>query len=498
MYDIILNTITEEKRGAILDQGQVVEWFVESPQMQAKVGDIYKGRVTKVLPGMEAAFVNLAIGKDGYLHINDVKASNRKQSQEDKAETYTISECITEGQEVLVQVMKEEMSTKGPRLSEYIQLPGQTIVYLPFSDYVAVSKRLGDEDLRKEWRAFGQETVRRPEGIIIRTAARELQMKQVEQELNVLRELFQESLQKGKSKSAPALIFEEGSMLHQIARNYSHHPETKIVTDNHEDYLFLKRWMKMNELNQAQLVMHTDKEGIFSTYHLEKKLERVFNRKVWLKNGGHLVIDETEAMTVIDVNTGKFTGKTTLEDTVVKANREAAVAVAEQLRLRDIGGIILIDFIDMEKEESKREVLTALKQAVVKDRTRTNVIGFTQLGLVEMTRKKSRSTVANRLLETCSACDGQGSVKSGQAQYFALEREFLESDDNVEAAMVDVSEALARYLEGGSYVKQLERATGLTVFYREVSGLAREGFAVRLLAGKKDVEAFYKRATESS
>ncbi|MBM7097606.1 Rne/Rng family ribonuclease [Bacillus sp. H-16] len=483
MLEIILNTITDEKRGAILENGKVVEWLVELPAGAARVGDIYKGRVTKVLPGMEAAFVDLGIGKDGYLHSKDVRATDGGKKP--------IASCVKQGQEVLVQVAKEEMSTKGPKLSEFIQLPGQSIVYLPYSDYVAVSKRLGEDELRKEWRTFGQETVEAPEGIIIRTAAKELSMDQVRQELDVLREMFRDSLVDSKEKGAPALVFEGGSMILQVARNYAHRPNTKITIDHPKDYTFLTRWLKMNPFEQAEVRLHKERGGIFTVFDLEKKLEQVFSKQVWLKNGGSLIIEETEAMTVIDVNTGKFTGKTSLEDTVVKANCGAAVAVAEQLRLRDLGGIIIVDFIDMEDEKSQELVLKTLNDALREDRTRTTVIGFTKLGLVEMTRKKARSTVAERLTESCTVCEGKGLVRSAQSLYFALERELLEMQDT-EAVVISAGKELGEYLDTGRHRHSLEEKTGVRVFFTQTDG---SGYSVRFAGELGEAKGFWNRQT---
>ncbi|WP_026690412.1 Rne/Rng family ribonuclease [Alteribacter aurantiacus] len=483
MLEIILNTITDEKRGAIVEDGKIVEWLVEEPTKTARVGDIYKGRITKVLPGMEAVFVDIGVGKDGYLHSKEIRKT--------EGGTKPVASAVKQGEEVLVQVAKEEMSTKGAKLTEYIQLPGQSIVYLPYSDYVAVSKRLGDDDLRKEWRTFGQETVESPEGMIIRTAAKELTMAQVKQELDVLRELLSESLDEAKEKKAPALVFEGGSMMLQVARNYAHRPNTTITIDNRKDYTFLTRWLKMNPFEQAEVRLHAKQEGIFTTFDLEKKLERVFSKQVWLKSGGSLIIEETEAMTVIDVNTGKFTGKTSLEDTVVKANKEAAVAVAEQLRLRDLGGIIIVDFIDMEEDESRERVLKALNDALKQDRTRTTVIGFTRLGLVEMTRKKARSTVANRLTESCMVCEGKGFVRSAQSLYFALERELLEMRDT-EAVVISASDELCAYLESDQHQKVLESRAGVRVFFTRSESA---GYVVRFAGSVDEADGFWNRQT---
>ncbi|WP_161524633.1 Rne/Rng family ribonuclease [Alteribacter lacisalsi] len=485
MYEIVLNTNTDEKRGAVLQNGRVTEWLLEPRSQGARVGDIYSGKVTKVLPGMEAAFIHLGTGKDGYLHTKEVRATEGGKRP--------LTSCLKEGQTVLVQIVKEEMSTKGPRLTEFIQLPGQTIVYLPYSDYVAVSKRLGDDTLRSEWREFARETVRGLEGLIIRTAAKELEKSQIVRELNVLRGLFDDCLTEAAEQKAPSLVFAGGSLVLQAARDYAHNPGTEIVCDNQKDAAFLKRWLGMNPSVQAAVRHHTGREGLFTAYDLEKKLERVLEKRAWLKSGGFLVIEETEAMTVIDVNSGKFTGKKDLADTAVKVNLEAAAAVAEELRLRDLGGIVMIDFIDMEDDAGRAAVLRALNDALKKDRTKTSVAGFTSLGLVEMTRKKARSSVADRMLESCAVCSGTGQVRSRESLAAALERELLALPSDTEAVCISANASLASYLESGSNQGDLEKRTGKLVFF--FRGEEGEGYSLRLTGDRAEVEGFWRRST---
>ncbi|TMW71566.1 Rne/Rng family ribonuclease [Alteribacter natronophilus] len=485
MYEIVLNTATEEKRGAVLQNGKVTEWLVEPPSQGAREGDIFTGKVSRVLPGMEAAFVHIGTGKDGYLHMKEVRAA--------KGGDKPLTSCLKEGQTVLVQVTKEEMGTKGPRLSEYIQMPGQSIVYLPYSDYVAVSKRLGDDELRKEWREFARESVHDEEGIIIRTAAKEMGREQILREMDVLRTMFGDALSEAEEKKTPSLVFAGGSLVLQAARNYAHNPGTELICDNPKDVRFLKRWMSMNPAEQATVKQYTAREGIFAAYGLEQKLERVFQKRAWLKSGGFLIIEETEAMTVIDVNSGKYTGKKGLDDTAVKVNLEAAAAVAEELRLRDLGGIIMIDFIDMEDDTSRDAVLRTLKEALKKDRTKTSVAGFTSLGLVEMTRKKARSSVAERLLETCPSCSGTGQVKSAHSLYSALERELTALPSETEAVCISAGDSLAAFLKAGSNHRELEERTGKLVFFARKEGA---GFEIRLTGNEKEVRRFFERGNE--
>ncbi|MDQ0256521.1 ribonuclease G [Evansella vedderi] len=505
MRKVILNMIAEEKRGAVLDGEKVTEWLFERGDQSAQSGNIFLGKVMDIVPGMEAAFVDIGGEKNGFLYRNElIDVQPYKDKQMEEAQVPSINQLLTKGQTIIVQVAKEAAGTKGARLTEVCSLPGKYIVYLPFGDYVAVSKKMRSEMVREAWRKKAKSWLNDREGVIIRTVAEGIDETLILNELNRLRVQYEEILKKSKEVAKPpVLLYNQSSLIYRVLRDYFSDGRTEIMVDVREDYDRLMEWSGEDEKDRVKLFQ--GKEDIFSAYDLEKQLEKSLRKNVWLKNGGFLVIDRTEALTVIDVNTGKFIGKENLQDTVVKTNMEAAQTVAEQLKLRDIGGIILIDFIDMKNPNDREQVLTTLKKAVAKDRTITNVGGFTKFGLVEMTRKKTRVSLGTHIFSQCTTCSGTGMVQSPQSSFSALQRELLSFRHiDSDAMLIEVTPTLLEVLlkDKKEKLNQLEKQFGKTIYIlpiRVEEKTTPVNHIIRLVGDKEEIKGIWtRRSSEKS
>ncbi|SFM06591.1 Rne/Rng family ribonuclease [Salibacterium qingdaonense] len=421
MIDIFLNTSTTERRAALQENGRVTEIFVERPDENRIAGNIYKGRVKDVLPGMQAAFVDIGREKNGFLYRDELAGYKQKKEPLEEKENRSISEFITQGQTVLVQVLKEEFGKKGAKLTENVSLSGKYTVYLPEGGYTGISKKMQEEN-REGWRSWAAEQLNEEEGVIIRTICEQLDVDIVAADIDYLREDWKEILSLADQTRTPGLVLKDGGIVEQLLRDYSMDDIHQITADYFPVVQQLKRMLRFEERDTKKVAYYQGRENLFAAKGIEKEVEKALKPNVWLKNGGFLVIEKTEALTVIDVNTGRYTGGTDLMETVRRTNLEAAAEIAVQLRLRDISGIVIIDFIDMKKESHKEEVIGELKQALKKDRTTTNVTGMSTLGLVEMTRKKVRRGVEDLLLEPCSGCRGTGRRISAETLAYQAER----------------------------------------------------------------------------
>ncbi|MFA9555934.1 Rne/Rng family ribonuclease [Evansella sp. AB-rgal1] len=456
MRKVILNMIADEKRGAVLENNKVVEWLYEQEDNVTRSGNIFLGKVIDIVPGMEAAFVDIGSEKNGFLYRNDLLAFQPFKDDPTKKDSYpSIRSILTKGQSIIVQITKEAVGTKGVRLTEVCSLPGKYLVYLPKAGYVAVSKKMKDESSRDKWRDKGKSWLQDEEGLILRTVSETVDEQTVNNELQRLRNQYKEIESVAKGIKPPSLLYNQSSLLDRVVRDYMADGETEVIVDTLEDYKKLTAWMEMER--SKQIHFHNSTEEIFSTYDLNKQLDKSVRSHVWLKNGGFLIIEKTEALTVIDINTGKYVGKENLRETVLKTNIEAANTVAEHLRLRNISGIILIDFIDMKFDEDREKVLEALKFAASHDRTLTNIGGFTKFGLVEMTRKKTRNSLESILFEDCTVCQGSGKVQSVHSAYSSLVRDvftlrFTEAD----AFLLEVSPLLMDELMKNNKEKLIE------------------------------------------
>lgn len=393
MQELIINSDGENKQIALVENGKLVERYEERPDMHRLEGNIYLGKVENVLQGMQAAFVNIGEEKNTFMHIKDVipKVSNETGNKNELLSKYDIKDYIRVGMPILVQVKKDSTNKKGARVSTNISLPGRFVVLLPDTNFITISKKITDINKRKELQKVVQEELPKNYGAIIRTSAENKDADLIKRDVKSLIklwELVQESAKNLKKEKAfePTLIYENEGIIGKLLTDLIDQNLERIVTNDKTVYDKISNILEQSGANNIKLEIK-DKANILDLYDLENQIERAKSRKIWLKCGGFITIDKTEALTAIDVNSGKYVGGKDLEQTVYRVNREATLEIAKQLRLRDIGGIIIIDYIDMEKEETKKKILEELNECLKKDRSKTQVVGFTPLDLLEMTRK---------------------------------------------------------------------------------------------------------------
>lgn len=492
MIKIYFNLATTERRVAIVENNEVVEILIERPVENRLVGNIYKARVVNVLPGMEAAFVDIGREKNGFIYRDDLLSFQLSNEEDSIKKQKKISQYISQGEEIFVQVTKEAFGTKGPRLSGVISFPGKYLVYMPEGGYIGVSRKIQNEEERERLKKIGEKLTVGNEGLIIRTVSTNITEEEIAHEIDVLRKLWQDILEQSKEKKTPALIYQDNGIVERIIRDFPLNRVSEIVIDHIDDYKKLQQLLKIYPKELEKVKLYQEKENIFSAYGIEKELEKALRRQVWLKNGAYLMIDRTEALTVIDVNTGKFTGRNDIRETIVKTNVEAAKEIGRQLRLRDISGIIIIDFIDMKTDEDKQTVLQALKKALESDRTKTNVVGLTGLGLVELTRKKIRQNLTDSLSTQCSECNGKAVVLSNEAQAYRIERHLYEyrNMDN-EALVVEVHPDVAKILY--EIKVELEQKVNYKIYILENSLLKQKQYLIPYIGTKEEAEKRVKK-----
>lgn len=429
--EILINVNSGETRVALLENGVLVELYIERNSEQGITGNIYKGRVVRVLPGMQAAFVDIGLEKAAFLYVSDVHQDFEDlellmRAREEDGDDYLVEEelinldtpfqiedLLHEGQEILVQVSKEPLGSKGARITSHISLPGRHLVLMPMVEQIGVSRRIENEAERRRLRDLVQNIKPPGIGLIVRTASEGKGEAELRQDLDFLLKMWT-NIQKRKATSpVPSLIHKDLDITLRAIRDLFTQDVERAIIDSEEEYRKILEFCDtfMPQLKSA-VELYEKEEPLFDYFGIEMEISRALGRKVWLKSGGYIVIDTTEALTVIDVNTGRYVGKRNLEDTILKTNLEAVKEIAYQLRLRNIGGIIIIDFIDMEKESSREKVFQALREALKKDKSKTNILKISELGLVEMTRKRTRESLGRILSERCFYCDGRGYLKS--------------------------------------------------------------------------------------
>ena len=388
---------------AVLEEGTIFEHYITRHDDRSYVGNIYLGRVQNVLPGMEASFVDIGEGRNGVLYAGEVGIAGDEGDDVPRIET-----VLRSGQSILVQVTKDPMRAKGARLTAQVSLAGRHLVLVPGADSLGVSRRLSDEE-RARLRDAAQELRPSGHGLIVRTAAEGASISDLKRDLERLVQIWEEVEGRSKQVKAPALLYSEPELELRVIRDLFNRDVSQCIVDDRELELKLRDYIRSTTPDlDHRLELFEGSLPIFEEFRIVEQIRKSLDRKVWLPSGGHLVIDRTEAMTVIDVNTGKFVGKSSLEETVFKTNKEAAVEVARQLRLRDIGGIIVIDFIDMEEESNRSELLKVFRAALDLDRTRTQVFDITSLGLVQMTRKNVSAGIVEVFSDPCPTCEGRG------------------------------------------------------------------------------------------
>jgi len=467
--EILVNVEEEEHRVAILEDGELVE--IKIAREERLVGSIYKGRITNILSGMQAAFVNIGLDKNAFLCFEDAIKIVSQDEEEDLEELkhFNIKDILHEQQELLVQIIKAPIGKKGARVSTQITLPGRYLVLLPGADYIGVSRRIENENERERLRELITKLKPESFGIIVRTVAEGKGEKEFSKDLNFLLGLWQDIKMKAQSVSSPAVIYQEMSLIYRTIRDDFTPEVEKLIIDSRKEYekaLELVKAISPSLIDRVKY--YKSNYPLFEFYGIEKKIENALKSKVWLENGGYIIINPTEALTVIDVNTGSFVGGENLEETIFYTNLEAAKVIAREVRLRDISGIIIIDFIDMELAHHRREVIKTLEEAVKKDRVKTVVLGMTQLGLVEMTRKRICDNISQILQENCPYCGGEGVVASPRTIAFKLLRELRGKmvNNKTDAVLIEAHPIVTNIILGweGEKILQLEHEFNKTIF----------------------------------
>lgn len=410
MYREILVQVAEnETKVAVLEEGQLAEIYVERGQNRRLVGNIYKGVIKNVLPGMQAAFVDIGLEKNAFLYVQDVLVNIETRQP-------NIRDLVKEGQEIVVQIVKEPVGTKGARITTKITLPGRYLVLMPLVDYVGISRRIEDEVERERLKEIAEQLKPEKAGLIVRTVAEGALKEVFSQDLQILLKMWERIVLRIKNTSGPVLLHQDLELVQRVLRDVFSEDVQKLSINSRVIMEKVIDYLDVFDAGLKNRVFLSDTGKLFEKHVIEQEIIQALKRKVWLKSGGYIVIDQTEALTAIDVNTGKFIGATDLADTVFRTNCEAAREIVRQLRLRNIGGIIIIDFIDMDTEGHRQKVLTVLEEELKKDKVKTHILGITSLGFVEMTRKKIRPSLSGSLEKKCPYCEGKGRILSEQTE----------------------------------------------------------------------------------
>lgn len=431
--ELVINVTFNETRTAFLENGCLVEFFIERKNDRSIVGNIYKGRVVRIVPGMDAAFVDIGLEKSAFLYVADIIVDSMMYEEFEEVATPVegnerIEGVLEEGQELIVQVSREPIGQKGTRVTSKITLPGRLLVLMPGSQHIGVSRRIEDEEERKRLAALLKKVCPKGFGLIGRTACEGKLEEELLSDLSFLRRMWESIQEKTKKARAPSILHQDLGLIFRAIRDLHSHSLKRIIVDDVFVFKKIQEFIKDYLPEQhCELIHFNEKEDIFDFYRLELEIAKLSHKKVWLKSGGYIVFDYTEALTVIDVNTGKYLGRRGLEDTILKTNLEAVKEIAYQIRLRNIGGIIIVDFIDMERRESRELVFQELLDAMKKDRIKTFVYPISELGLVQLTRKRTRENIVMTLMESCPHCEGTGYVKSRYTVCYEVLRELRAS-----------------------------------------------------------------------
>jgi ribonuclease G len=420
--DVLINITPQETRVAVVEQGTVQELHLERVSSRGLVGNIYMGRVARVLPGMQSAFVDVGLDRAAFLHVEDIWQKRNGEPAK------PIERLLREGETILVQVIKDPIGSKGARLSTQLSVAGRLLVYLPQESHIGISQRIESESDRESLRDMLTQLLPPDEGggFIVRTMAESAGERELAMDIEYLRKQWRDIQERANSAQPPALVYQDLNLSLRVLRDFVGEDTARVMVDSRETSQKMREFAESYVPGVASKIEHYNGERpLFDLYGVEDEIEKALARRVELKSGGYLIIDQTEALTTVDVNTGGFVGGRNFDDTIFKTNLEAAHVIARQLRLRNLGGIIIIDFIDMDNEDHRAAVLSEFRRALSRDRTRMTVNGFTQLGLVEMTRKRTRESLAHILCEPCPVCRGRGEVKTAQTVCYEILREIL-------------------------------------------------------------------------
>jgi len=496
--EIVVDVNRDQIRLAVLEDRELVEIYVEKINNERVVGNIYKGKVANVLPGMQAAFVDIGLGKNTFLYAGDINLNLESSGPEDDEfieglKRVSIKDMLKVGQDVLVQVVKEPIGTKGARVSTNVTIPGRYVVLMPTVDYVGISRRIEREDERSRLKSLAENIRPAHMGVIVRTVAEGIGKDELKADMDFLKKQWDDIIQAQKRCNSPKLIYKDMNLIARIVRDIFTPEISKFYINSSYEYEKVQELVSaLSPALKDRVVFYRGQEEIFEYFHIEPEIDRALHRKVWLQCGGYIVIDRTEALTAIDVNTGKFVGSVDLEDTVLKTNLEAAQEIARQLRLRDIGGIIIIDFIDMISQEHQKMVLSALAESLKRDRTRAHILGLTQLGLVEITRKKVRQSLDEVLEKTCPYCEGRGRILSEDTVAKKVERELdrIFRERKGEAVLLEVHPSVASVVigSGGSRLSQMESRYEKYIFIKGNDSLHPEEIRIKAVGSRSKLE----------
>jgi ribonuclease G len=489
--DVLINITPMETRVAVVENGVLQEVHIERNATKGIVGNIYAGKVVRVLPGMQAAFVDMGLERTCFIHASDIAELDKDGMEQRGAEEVDIRSVLREGQTLIAQVIKDPIGSKGARLTTHLSIPSRYLVYMPQTRHIGISQRIDDEEERTRLLGLLKKNITAEEmegegGFIIRTAAELAGEDELQSDVRFLKRLWRALKKKMQERQAPAVIYEDLPLYMRTMRDLIRPGLEKIRIDSQEIGEQLARFAEdyIPEIKD-RIECYGGDRPIFDLYGVEDEIAKALERKVVLKSGGYLIFDQTEAMTTIDVNTGGFVGHRNLEETIYKTNLEAATSLARQLRVRNLGGIIIIDFIDMKDAEHRRQVLRALEKAMAHDHTKTTMTGVSSLGLVEMTRKRSRESLERVLCEPCPVCDGRGTLKSAETICFEIFREILreaKAYENDKLLILASQEVVDRLLdEESSNVADLEELVGKSIQFQVEIVYNQEQFDVILL-----------------
>jgi ribonuclease G len=486
--EILINASSHEARAAVVESGVLQEVFLERASRRGLISNIYRGRVSRVLPGMQAAFIDIGMERTAFLHASDIFDPRHAETGIEAPHTENIRSLVSEGNEILVQVVKDPLGTKGARLTTFMTLPSRYLVYMPKGRGVGVSARIEVEAERERLRAAVQAGILPDEdaGFIVRTAAEDAPAEALRADMIYLRKLWEFVRHKGLRTEPGNLVHADLPLHLRVLRDLMRPDVEKVLIDQPSAH------REMQEFAAAfmpaalpRIELYAETRPVFELHHVEEEIQKALERKVTLKSGGHLIIDQTEAMTTIDVNTGAFVGNRNLEETIFRTNLEAAVTIARQLRLRNLGGIIIIDFIDMEEAEHRRQVIQALEKAFGDDHVKTNISSVSPLGLVEMTRKRTRESLEHLLCQSCPTCEGRGFVKSTETVCYEVFREIIRQArqfDCKELMVLAHQDVIERLLdEESSALGELELVTGKPIRLQTESLYAVDQYDVVLM-----------------
>lgn len=476
---MLISSEKNETRIAVLESKKVTQLYFDRKHKKSLVGNIYLGRVQNVLPSLDAAFVDIGEAKNAFLYVDEISYDVDIEDREEIPKK--IHHILKPNQMIMVQVTKDPMRGKGARLTTFISIPGRYLVLAPFNDGIGVSRKLSREE-REYLRSLVSDIKPKDCGLIVRTAAKDAEKNKLKRELKQLVRVWNEIQRRASGLNTPTLVYQEYSIVIRLLRDIFSEDFSAIYVDKKEIKKEILKYLKGIGSRFNNVIVFHGGENLFDAFNVDRVIESALERKVWLKSGGFIVIDHGEALTSIDVNTGKYTSAKSSEDTILKTNLEAAEEIADQLRLRDIGGIIVIDFIDMHSDENKRRVFGRFKQCLENDKTKTEILSFSKLGLLEMTRKNVSDGILGTLCKPCPTCNGMGYIKSEETISLEIERKIkkIAKENTAKGFLIKLNPSIASLVigQGGKNLRHLENITKKYIAIKGSDSLPLDGFVV--------------------